>query len=74
MSSFTEIYILDVVPGIIAASDESGNWTDIDFFYGSCKNFYGRYINYRPVFMVDSRYRTAFLGLLPSDLGSIYQL
>ena len=38
---FYRIYILDIVPGIIAASDESSDWTDIDFFTGLVKIFTG---------------------------------
>jgi len=53
---FTGIYILGMVPGIIAVSTLNGGWTDIDFFYRL-------YITYRPVSTVHSCYWTAFLGL-----------
>ena len=74
LSSFIGIYILDIFFRIVAVIDESKDWTDIDFFYGSCKIFNGGYINYKPVFTIDSRYRAAFFGLPPLDLGSIYRL
>ena len=33
LSIFTGIYILDIVPRIVAASAVSGDWTDIDLLW-----------------------------------------